>query len=44
MPGLGDAGDRQFGTGPVAVLQQGDEDESLMHPSKRTRSMDETEE
>jgi uracil phosphoribosyltransferase len=38
MPGLGDAGDRQFGTGPV-----GDDDESLLHPSKRKRSMDDTE-
>jgi Uracil phosphoribosyltransferase len=39
MPGLGDAGDRQFGTGPVLLP----DDESLMHPSKRKRSMDETE-
>jgi uracil phosphoribosyltransferase len=32
LPGLGDAGDRMFGT-PLA-----DDDEELLHPSKRTRS------
>lgn len=32
LPGLGDSGDRQFGT---ALM---DDDEYLMHPSKRKRS------
>jgi uracil phosphoribosyltransferase len=41
LPGLGDAGDRQFGTASVSV----DDDESLLHPrelktqkTKRTKS------
>lgn len=33
MPGLGDAGDRMFGT-PLE-----DDDEELLHPSKRKRSL-----
>jgi uracil phosphoribosyltransferase len=33
LPGLGDAGDRQFGTASVSV----DDEESLLHPSKRKR-------
>jgi len=37
VPGLGDAGDRLFGTPPI------DDDEALLHPSKRRKtSMDET--
>lgn len=36
VPGMGDAGDRQFGTAPV------DEDEEeLMHPSRRKRTLSE---
>jgi len=34
MPGLGDAGDRLFGT-PIIH----DDDEELLHPSKRKRTM-----
>lgn len=34
LPGLGDAGDRQFGTATVTV-----DDESLLHISKRKRTM-----
>jgi uracil phosphoribosyltransferase len=33
LPGLGDAGDRQFGSASVSV----DDEESLLHPSKRKR-------
>merc|ERR1712194_106281 len=33
MPGLGDAGDRLFGTPMI------DDDEELVHPSKRKRTM-----
>jgi hypothetical protein len=52
MPGLGDAGDRQFGTSAARVRgtadgggdDADDDDESLLHPSKRKRSMDDTEE
>jgi uracil phosphoribosyltransferase len=33
LPGLGDAGDRQFGTASVSV----DDEESLLHPSKRKK-------
>lgn len=35
LPGLGDAGDRQFAT---ASPQVGD-DEALLHPSKRKRTL-----
>jgi len=34
MPGLGDSGDRLFGTAPSVA-----EDEELMHPSRRKRSL-----
>lgn len=34
VPGLGDAGDRLFGTDPI----EEHDDESLLHPSKRKRS------
>ena len=34
LPGIGDAGDRQFGT---HVAEDGD-DEALVHPSKRKRA------
>ena len=34
LPGIGDAGDRQFGT---HVAEEGDE-EALVHPSKRKRA------
>eukprot|EP00527_Entomoneis_sp_CCMP2396_P008194 CAMPEP_0198140552 /NCGR_PEP_ID=MMETSP1443-20131203/3702_1 /TAXON_ID=186043 /ORGANISM="Entomoneis sp., Strain CCMP2396" /LENGTH=262 /DNA_ID=CAMNT_0043803017 /DNA_START=254 /DNA_END=1042 /DNA_ORIENTATION=+ len=34
LPGLGDPGDRQFDTDPI------NDDEVLLHPSKRTRTMD----
>ncbi|KAL7558249.1 hypothetical protein ACA910_009921 [Epithemia clementina (nom. ined.)] len=37
MPGLGDAGDRQFG---LSGLFDDDDDEALLHPSKRKRTMD----
>ena len=33
LPGLGDSGDRLFGTGPVE-----EDEEELVHPSKRKRS------
>jgi hypothetical protein len=33
LPGLGDSGDRLFGTGPVE-----EDEEGLVHPSKRKRS------
>ena len=33
LPGLGDAGDRQFGTANIT-----EDDESLLHVSKRKRS------
>jgi uracil phosphoribosyltransferase len=33
LPGLGDSGDRLFGTGPVEQ-----DEEELVHPSKRKRS------
>lgn len=33
LPGLGDSGDRQFGT-----VHVDDDDEYLVHPSKRKRS------
>ena len=35
VPGLGDAGDRMFGTPIVS----GEEEEELVHPSKRKRTM-----
>lgn len=35
LPGLGDAGDRQFATAPP---QEGD-DEALLHPSKRKQTL-----
>ena len=34
IPGLGDAGDRQFGTAPVM-----EEEEALKHPSRRKRTL-----
>lgn len=34
LPGLGDAGNRLFGTDPI----RDNDDESLLHPSKRKRS------
>jgi len=37
LPGLGDAGDRQFGTRPMK-----EDEESLMHPSRRKRTLSET--
>lgn len=37
LPGLGDAGDRLFGTS--TVMEEADEDEMLLHPSKRKRTM-----
>jgi uracil phosphoribosyltransferase len=42
MPGLGDSGDRLFGTALLGGFEDDDE-EALVHPSrrKRTRSMDE---
>jgi hypothetical protein len=40
LPGLGDAGDRQFGTASVSV----DDEESLLHPSKRKRAQESTKE
>lgn len=36
VPGMGDAGDRQFGTAPVE-----EDEEELMHPSRRKRSLSE---
>lgn len=36
LPGLGDAGDRLYGT--HTLMTQEDEDEMLLHPSKRKRS------
>ncbi|CAJ1952713.1 unnamed protein product [Cylindrotheca closterium] len=36
LPGLGDVGDRLFGT--HTVMEEEDEDEQLLHPSKRTRT------
>ena len=38
LPGLGDAGDRQFGT--ASLMLDEDEDEALLHPSKRKRTID----
>ena len=35
LPGIGDAGDRQFGT---HVAEGEDDSEDLVHPSKRKRS------
>ena len=35
LPGMGDAGDRQFGT---HVTAEDDADDELVHPSKRKRS------
>eukprot|EP00526_Cylindrotheca_closterium_P014750 CAMPEP_0113638430 /NCGR_PEP_ID=MMETSP0017_2-20120614/20130_1 /TAXON_ID=2856 /ORGANISM="Cylindrotheca closterium" /LENGTH=282 /DNA_ID=CAMNT_0000549533 /DNA_START=62 /DNA_END=910 /DNA_ORIENTATION=- /assembly_acc=CAM_ASM_000147 len=37
LPGLGDVGDRLFGT--HTVMEEEDEDEMLLHPSKRKRTM-----
>ena len=37
LPGLGDAGDRLFGT--HTVMGEEEEDEMLLHPSKRKRTM-----
>ena len=34
LPGMGDAGDRQFDTDPLM------NDEELLHPSKRKRTME----
>lgn len=34
LPGLGDSGDRLFGTAPAA-----EDEESLLHPSRRKRTM-----
>jgi hypothetical protein len=39
LPGLGDAGDRQFGTATVL-----EDDESLLHPSRRKRALSQAEE
>lgn len=36
IPGLGDSGDRLFGTPPVL---EDDDDEALLHPSRRKRSL-----
>ena len=38
LPGLGDAGDRQFGL--AGLFDDQDDDEALLHPSKRKRTMD----
>jgi uracil phosphoribosyltransferase len=35
LPGLGDAGDRLFGTEPLMA----DDEESLLHPSRRKRTL-----
>lgn len=37
LPGMGDAGDRLFGT--QTLMTEEDEDEMLLHPSKRKRTM-----
>lgn len=37
LPGLGDVGDRLFGT--HTVMGEDDEDEQLLHPSKRKRTL-----
>lgn len=37
VPGLGDAGDRQFGTATVY-----EDEEELMHPSRRKRALSES--
>jgi len=37
LPGLGDAGNRLFGTNPI--VHEADDDEALLHPSKRKRTM-----
>jgi Uracil phosphoribosyltransferase len=39
QPGLGDSGDRLFGTAPAM-----EEDESLLHPSRRKRSLNSSDE
>ena len=36
LPGLGDAGDRLFGTAQLEV--DGDDEEALVHPTKRKRA------
>ena len=38
LPGLGDSGDRLFGTAQLA-----EDDEALLHPSRRKRTMSEAE-
>jgi uracil phosphoribosyltransferase len=38
QPGLGDSGDRLFGTAPAT-----EEDESLLHPSRRKRGLSQSE-
>lgn len=38
LPGLGDSGDRLFGTAQLA-----EDDESLLHPSRRKRTLSEAE-
>lgn len=39
FPGLGDSGDRLFGTAPAA-----EDEEALMHPSRRKRTHSQTDE
>jgi hypothetical protein len=39
MPGLGDCGTRLYGTAPIVDAE---DDESLLHPSKRKRSSDQS--
>jgi uracil phosphoribosyltransferase len=38
FPGLGDSGDRLFGTAPTT-----EDDQSLLHPSKRKRTLSQSE-
>ena len=41
LPGLGDAGDRLFGTAPTAAAEgYEEEDGELLHPSKRRKMSD----
>lgn len=39
LPGLGDAGDRLFGTSEIPEEEYMNDDEALLHPSKRKRTM-----
>lgn len=38
LPGLGDCGDRLFGTPVMTAEEELDEDEALLHASKRKRT------